>query len=269
MRRRVLLSAAVTTAVTGAALPAGAAVRQLPNAHAHNDYEHPRPLFDALDRGFPSIEADIYAVDGRLLVGHEPWDLRRSRTLQSLYLDPLRRNASTLATTPLNLVVDVKTAARSSWAALGPVLDSYADLLTTWTRRNGVWQVRPGPVSIVLTGNRPVTDLAALTRRCVTIEGRAADASSTYPAQFLSDISVEWTTTFRWRGVGAMSTADRTELTNLVATTHARGRKLRFWNTPDDPGPARTALWTELLAAGVDRINSDDLDGLAQFLRQR
>ena len=32
----------------------------LPNAHAHNDYEHKRPLFDALDHGFCSVEADVF-----------------------------------------------------------------------------------------------------------------------------------------------------------------------------------------------------------------
>jgi len=28
-------------------------------AHAHNDYLHARPLLDALDHGFCSVEADI------------------------------------------------------------------------------------------------------------------------------------------------------------------------------------------------------------------
>lgn len=40
----------------------------LERAHAHNDYEHARPLFDALERGFNSVEADVHLVDGRLLV---------------------------------------------------------------------------------------------------------------------------------------------------------------------------------------------------------
>ena len=31
----------------------------LARAHAHNDYEHPRPLRDALDHGFTSVEADV------------------------------------------------------------------------------------------------------------------------------------------------------------------------------------------------------------------
>ena len=42
----------------------------LDHAHAHNDYEHARPLLDALDCGFGSVEADIYLVDGALLVAH-------------------------------------------------------------------------------------------------------------------------------------------------------------------------------------------------------
>src|SRR5436190_1820266 len=42
-----------------------AEVRCLPNAHAHNDYLHTRPLLDALDQGFCSVEADIHLVNGK------------------------------------------------------------------------------------------------------------------------------------------------------------------------------------------------------------
>jgi hypothetical protein len=41
---------------------------------------------------------------------------------------------------------------------------------------------------------------------------------------------------------------------------------VRFWGTPDDPGPARDAVWREILAVGVDLISTDDLDGLEEFL---
>jgi hypothetical protein len=43
------------------------------------------------------------------------------------------------------------------------------------------------------------------------------------------------------------------------------GYKVRFW--PDVPGAAREALWSELTAAGVDYLNTDDLHGLESFLR--
>ena len=41
---------------------------------------------------------------------------------------------------------------------------------------------------------------------------------------------------------------------------------MRFWATPDLPGAARDAVWSELLAAEVDHVNTDDLAGLREFL---
>ncbi|MFE4955615.1 hypothetical protein ACFRCW_16220 [Streptomyces sp. NPDC056653] len=39
--------------------------------------------------------------------------------------------------------------------------------------------------------------------------------------------------------------------------------------TPDVAGPERDAVWTELPAAGVDHLNTDDLAGLELFLRAK
>src|SRR3989442_12400921 len=74
-------------------LPEGKAPTPLRHAHAHNDYEHRRPLLDALECGFCSVEADIWLVDGSLLVAHDQNQVKPERTLQSLYLDPLRERA--------------------------------------------------------------------------------------------------------------------------------------------------------------------------------
>jgi len=61
------------------------------NTHSHNDYEQARPLAEALDQGFCSVEADIFLVGDQLQVAHDRTGLRKERTLQSLYLDPLRK----------------------------------------------------------------------------------------------------------------------------------------------------------------------------------
>src|SRR5437870_3378437 len=107
-------------------------------AHAHNDYEHGRPLFDALERGFCSIEADVWLVDGQLLVAHDRHQVKSERTLQTLYLDPLRervrRNGGRVyANGPeIVLLVDVKSEAEKTYAALREVLKPYSDVLTTY-----------------------------------------------------------------------------------------------------------------------------------------
>src|SRR5437763_12069874 len=85
-----LLAAAALVAAVRADDPPAAKATPLLHAHAHNDYEHKRPLFDALGHGFCSVEADVYLTGDQLLIGHERKDLRPERTLEKLYLDPLR-----------------------------------------------------------------------------------------------------------------------------------------------------------------------------------
>ncbi len=71
---------------------------------------------------------------------------------------------------------------------------------------------------------------------------------------------------FEWSGQGPMPDTERAELRRMVQNAHDKGRRIRFWATPDQPSSERTALWRELLAAGVDLISTDDLDGLTTFL---
>ncbi len=108
--------------VFACALLGAASAQPLSQAHAHNDYEHDRPLFDALDHGFTSVEADIWLVFGELFVAHDAHEIERGRTLESLYPDPLRQriqeNGGSVygdAETPLTLLIDIKNA---RWSAL-------------------------------------------------------------------------------------------------------------------------------------------------------
>lgn len=86
------------------------------------------------------------------------------------------------------------------------------------------------------------------------------------PASFAPLISDNWTLNFTWQGVGPFPDAERRKLRGITAAAHARGQQIRFWATPDAAGPARDVLWSELLAGGVDYLNTDDLGGLEAFL---
>ena len=72
----VALTALAGIAAPSAAAPDAAVVMGEPHpaAHAHNDYEHDRPLLDALEHGFTSVEADVWLVDGELRVAHDRED---------------------------------------------------------------------------------------------------------------------------------------------------------------------------------------------------
>ncbi|MEV0824190.1 phosphatidylinositol-specific phospholipase C/glycerophosphodiester phosphodiesterase family protein [Nonomuraea rubra] len=268
MLRRTLGVLAAAGALLLTAVPASAtAVEPLPRAHAHNDYEHERPLLDALDHGFTSVEADIYLVDGELRVGHDPEDLRPGRTLQSLYLDPLAQRVRHGSVYPrsrqqLQLLVDIKNNGAATYTELDKVLRSYRKMLTTYHKG----RVKPGAVTVVISGDRPRDLMAAQERRYAFYDGRMADLGQGNPG-LIPLISDNWTNHFTWTGAGEMPAAERDKLRQIVATAHRDGQRVRFWATPDTAGAARDALWRELIAADVDHINTDDLAGLAAFLR--
>lgn len=236
----------------------------LARAHAHNDYLHARPLQEALERGFCGIEADIYLVDGQLLVAHDRKELTPERTLRGLYLDPLRervrRNDGRVFRTaaPVMLLIDLKSEAVTTYAALHGVLAEYAEMLTTF--QDGRAEQRA--ITVVISGNRPVAEMAAQSLRYAALDGRKDDLEANPSAALVPIVSENWKKIFTWQWQGEMPAAERATLRTWVERAHAQGRRVRFWNTPDRPD-----AWRFLIDAGVDVIGTDDLAGLERFLR--
>ena len=234
------------------------------HAHAHNDYEHTRPLLDALDCGFCSVEADIYLVDGQLLVAHDRKDVKPGRTLQSLYLDPLRervkRNGGRVFPNgpEFTLLIDLKSDWKTIYPTLRGVLTNYADVLTTF--RDGA--THTNAITAILTGNRSREMFAGEATRYAAFDGDLSDLDA--DAQFIKWISSQWSATFKWRGVGVMPDEERAKLKDIVTRAHAHGRRVRFWGAPDF-----AAFWGVLREAGVDLINTDDLKGAQALLGTR
>jgi hypothetical protein len=240
----------------------------LERAHAHNDYEHSRPLYDALDHGFTSVEVDIHLVDGQLLVAHDEEDVQEKLTLQSLYLDPLRervrQNGGRVYPDgpQFTLLIDVKSEAEETYQVLRQVLGEYEEILTTFNSDSQ----EDGALFVIISGNRPREMMASETVRYAAYDGRLEDLGSGAAATFVPLISDKWTSHFFWEGKGDMPERERQKLRDIVETAHQQGRRVRFWATPADRSQAREAVWRELVLAGVDLINTDDLEGLQQFL---
>jgi len=238
-------------------------VKPLPQAHAHNDYEHPRPLFDALDHGFCSVEADIWLTPQGMLVAHDRNDLKPERTLQKLYLDPLRKRTKQNGGRvyrdgpPFYLLIDVKTAADETYAALDRILAEYDDILSVTSGGKAEQKA----VTVILSGNRAIEAITKQPVRYVAIDGRPENLQSNELAALVPWISANWTLLFTWKGAGPMPAEEQRKLRELVGKAHDQGRKVRFWATPENE-----AVWVELTAAGVDYINTDKLAELHKFL---
>ena len=166
----------------------------LTRVHAHNDYEHKRPLFDALDQGFCSVEADIFLVDGKLLVGHTRRALTPERSLQALYLEPLKQRVAKNGGRvykdgpPVTLFIDLKTNGEKTYAALCPVLEEYRDMLTSFSPKGKEQRA----IDVVITGSCPRKVIEAQTERLASIDGTAGDFDSNESADLVPVISENW-----------------------------------------------------------------------------
>jgi hypothetical protein len=228
-------------------------VQPLHRAHSHNDYEQKKPLELALSEGFGSVEADVFLVDGALLVSHNRKDCDPLKTLDTLYLKPLWKRFQAKEHLPDILLVDVKADAVEAWKELRREVEPYRAMLATPSQAG---------VQVIVSGERArdlifADDLTAF-------DGRPEDFDA--PISWsLPLISMSWDTVFKWKGDEVkFSGEERARLTELVRRAHEKGRKIRFWATADTP-----AMWEELWNAGVDLIGTDQPAKLGEFLRKK
>jgi hypothetical protein len=240
----------------------------LARAHAHNDYLHQRPLLDALDHGFCSIEADVWASGDELLVAHTLPELRPERILRKLYLAPLAKRCAERdgwvyePGRSVILLIDFKTEDGPTYPLLAKQLAEFRQLFEPRDPGDGRPKVRP--VLAVLSGSRKLETVAADADRLCSVDGRPPDLDSDHSADLIPLVSDSWANHFKWQGVGTMPVDERAKLQALVDRTHSQGRKLRFWGAP-----ATEATWEALDDAGVDLLGTDDLDALQRFLAER
>lgn len=226
------------------------------NAHSHNDYEQQTPYWLAYNAGFGSTEADIFLQDGELLVGHTAAELKKDRTLQSLYLDPIRscikkHHGFIFEDTArkMELLIDIKTAATATLQKLVEVLRSYP-LLTENTS-----------LRFVISGNRPDESLFTTYPSFIWFD---AELYKTYSKQALTKIvlmSDDFRRYSHWDGKGEIPAQDRATLQQAIRKSHEQHQPVRFWDAPDSKN-----AWQQFMQLGVDYINTDHIRELASFL---
>lgn len=237
-----------------------------PGTHSHNDFERRRPLAEALELGFASIEVDVALRDGELYVTHDSAKIDRSARFIDTYLEPLRVIAQTNGSViypapapPLQLLVDVKSDPGEAFRALDTLFARYGDLMTRWTPAGA----QVGAVTVVVSGNRPREQIRDQASRAMALDGRIWEDRTAFAPEVMPLVSINWDDTDRpgdgWPDTDRMSNARR-----YIEQVHSEGRLVRFWNTPDRPDG-----WARLKALGADFIGTDDPRGLSEFMSGR
>ncbi len=226
--------------------------------HSHNDYEHGRPLLDALEQGIFSIEADIWLEGGQILVAHDRGNYKG--TLRELYLDPLERFVKALYVSerPIHLWLDIKDSNVAIVEVLHRLLRRYP-MLTRFTDS----EIDHRDVTVILTG-----DAENKQRYVDQYETRYAcrDSNDYSPSDLPADrrwlwYALNWDDYIDWDGEGTIPDKKYEKLVSILDDIHAKSRKVRFYSTPDIPD-----YWNLALETGIDLINTDRLNELRIYL---
>lgn len=235
----------------------------LPNAYAHNDYYHKRPLLDALDNGFTYVEADVYLRKDKLIVAHILPCFKKKRTLEALYLKPLldyvqgNNHDNKINNCPLTLMIDIKSDANKTYAALLSLLDKYRFILSGYD--DGRTTLRN--VTIVITGHKPYELIKDTNSRFVFMDEDLRKAATDSSTNVYPIASCKYSHVLKWKGKGVIPEIELKRLEYYVTQAHKNGRKVRLWASPENK-----TVWSELLKCNVDLINTDKLRSLRKFL---
>jgi hypothetical protein len=161
----------------------------------------------------------------------------------------------------------------------------------------------PGPVTVVATGNAPFDlveanttyrdiffdaplanmwlDPALSSSSPTELESPDDDVASALPAPSSGQGTVGTTPTSHFNATnsyyasvnfkaaigriwfGGLSAAQLRLMRGQIAGAHARGLKVRYWNTPSWPAALRNRVWRTLVDEGADMLNADALRDVA------
>ncbi len=222
----------------------------LRKAHSHNDYLQEHPFYSSYKAGFGSIEVDVFFVNGKLLVAHDLNKVEFHRTIEDLYLKPmiaeLRKNKSNNFH---QLLVDLKNEPDSCLRIL-------IDLLK---ENKSLFQERD--FKIVISGERPEPKDYIKYPDWIFFDGRKDEK---VPSIFSKRVPLESRSLLNfgiWSGQKPMPDSMKMKIQEYIKEVHARGRKVRFWASPNT-----LLAYMTLSKLGVDYIGTDDIPGLRDYL---
>jgi glycerophosphoryl diester phosphodiesterase len=228
-------------------------------AHSHNDYEQEKPFWLAFDAEFGSIEADLYLINDSLLVAHDLKDINPERSFTKLYLNPIlseikKNNGSVYKNKnkTLQLLIDLKTPAEPTLKALVQLLEPFKNHFAP----------TGGSVIILVSGSTPNPENFSQYPPYIQFDGRPEKTYTSADLKRIGLISQSFQKYTRWIGEGELPKKDREKLIDVIEETHKKGKKIRFWATPDN-----IHAWKTLMQLNVDFLNTDRIQEMSDFLK--
>lgn len=236
------------------------------NAFSHNDYEHERPLFDALDLGFNCVEADLWLIDGELYVSHDKPEISSDITFEKLYLRPLAERVEAnkgkvhrKGKKPFFLMIDCKSNGEEMLPILKKKLEPYRQLFCSV--ENGKY--KKGAVLLFLSGDNPRQTILSSEDGYIFLDGRIKDLGKNIDSRLMPVISDSYPSYMTWTGEGEIPEAELEKMRGYIRQAHKEGKLFRWYSAPDTPQFKRF-----FLEEGVDLVGADDLQSMHKVLQE-
>jgi alkaline phosphatase len=226
------------------------------NAHAHNDYEHPIPFYTAYNAGFGSIEADVFPVNGVLVVAHSKPDIKPRRTLKTLYLEPLLKELSADRSRRVALLVDIKEDYKTALALLVQELEPLGEYLSANEKANRL--------TIRISGTRPPPEEYKNYPSFIFFDDDLRLRHTPDQWNRVDLVSLPFTKITAWKGEDDISRKDKKAVRHIIDSVHSVGKPIRFWAAPDTE-----SSWKLQMKLHADLIGTDKIDELATFLQRQ
>lgn len=227
--------------------------------HSHNDYYQLVPFYQAYAQRVTSIEVDVFHQEGQLLVGHDLWELSPERTLEALYVEPIVKvftenegRAWPGSEARLTLMIDLKT-------SYNPALDSIAALLSKYPHVFDLSK-NPNAARVVISGDMPPAERFEEYPLMISFDGRLDQSYTEEQLERVAMMSAPFHAFASWNGKGLMKAPEKAKVQQAIEQSHALGKPIRFWATPDG-----VTAWNTLYHMGVEIINTDHVEQCAAF----
>ncbi|WP_303317058.1 alkaline phosphatase [Flavivirga abyssicola] len=211
--------------------------------HSHNDYKQDIPFWRALTSGANSIEIDVFLQQQNLYVAHSKQEIAPKRTIESLYLKPLKvaLEMKHREHQSLYLLIDIKSEATTTLNKLITVLKRYPSIINN---KN---------IKIIISGNRPLAKDYSKYPDFIFFDWQKAEKPESFINwEKVAMISLDFKAYSGWNGKGRLTHKDYNQVTTIISKAKATKKPLRFWGTPDSK-----SAWKVFLELGVDIINTD------------
>ena len=223
--------------------------------HAHNDYQKPEPLLNALRNQAFSIEADIWLINDKFFVAHTMNEIDSQRTLESLYINPIIKlfdqNGGRISKDDdyvFSLVIDIKNRGTESLKKLSYELQS----LTRYFDRN----TNPHAVQLIISGDRSPISVWRHYPSFIYFDGRPFEKYDSITLSKVAMVSDNYTK------YATSIPPDIDRIRSVIRQVHQWNKPIRLWAAPDNE-----QAWKFLKDAGVDIINTDKIEECRKYLK--